>query len=118
MKQFFSGVWQTAKVLYTTFSLSAVLALVILLLAFAESQEQDLSETLTITIVILVGAILAAAARATLVQSIFRNATGQRPYAYRPDLGPVFERHIKWFSYVIGPVIASYGVVRIIEALK
>ena len=78
MKQFFSGVWQTAKVLYTTFSLAAVLALVILLLAFAESQEQDLSETLTITIVILVGAILAAAARATLVQSIFRNATGQR----------------------------------------
>ena len=114
----FSGrIWRSLIVLYAVLSLAVVVAILILLLTDAE-QQGGLIESLTITIVILVGAILAAAAMATLVHDFFFNVSRQSPNRERLDLGSVFERYVKWFTYVIGPVIASYGAVRIIEALR
>ena len=111
------GIWQVAKAIYAASLLTMAAVIVVVLLVFAE-QQQGLSESLTITIVILVGAILTAASLATAVHEIFARFSRQD---YRPDrveLGAVFERYVKWFSYVIGPVMVSYGVVRIIEVLK
>ncbi len=104
--------------LYVALSLVAVVVFVIVLLTAAEQQRGGLTGSLTITIVMLVGAILTAAAVATLVQDLFFNVNPPSPNRERLELGSVFERYVKWFTYVIGPVIASYGVVRIIEALR
>lgn len=111
-------IWQIAKVIYMASLLSTATALVILLLAYMEQLQLDLSESLTMTIIILVGAILSAALLATVFHEFFARSNRQNPRQFRADLGPVFERYVKWFSYVIGPVIVSYGVVRIIEVLK
>ena len=118
IRGFLGGIWQSLKLLLAVLSLTAVIALFILSLAVAEQRQEDLSGSLIFTIAILVGAILAAAALATLVHDLFANANRQSPHRYRRELGSVFERYVKWFTYVIGPVIASYGIIRIIEALK
>ena len=112
------GIWLVAKAIYAASLLTMVAVIVVVLLVFAERQQGGLSESLTITIVILVGAILTAASLATVVHEFFARFSRQNPRPYRADLGSVFERYVKWFSYVIGPVIVSYGVVRIIEVLK
>ena len=111
-------IWQIAKISSAALFLTAVATLVIFLLASEEQQRGDLSESLTITIVILVGAVLAAASLATMIHEFFARISRQDPNPGRAELGPVFERYVKWFSYVIGPVMVSYGVVRIIEVLK
>ena len=111
-------IWRSLIVIYAALSLIVAVAFVILLLTTAEQQEGSLTESLTITIVMLVGAILTAATLATLAHDFFSNVNRQSPHRYRRELGSVFERYVKWFTYVIGPVIASYGIIRIIEALK
>ena len=111
------GIWQIAKTIYAALFLTAVATLVVVLLASAE-QQRDLSGSLTVTIVILVGAVLTAASLATVVHELFARFSRQDPRLNRPELGSVFERYVKWFSFVIGPVMVSYGVVRIIEVLK
>lgn len=113
-----SRIWQIGKVIYATLALATIAGLVVLLLAYAEQQQRDLSQSLTITIIILVASILSAASLATIVQELFARTSRQNPRPYGADLGSVFERYVKWFSYVIGPVIVSYGVVRIITALQ
>lgn len=122
IRGFFQRIGQSVKILYATLSVTAIVTIAILLLIFAEQQRKSLSENLTITIVILVGSILAAAAVATLLHDVFANLNRQSPRRYGAELGSVFERYVKWFSYVIGPVIASYGIVygilRVIEALQ
>lgn len=111
-------IWQIAKIIYAALLLTAAAVIVIFLLVSAEQQQQDLSESLTVTIIILVGAILTAASLATVMHEFFARSGRPDPGPYRAELGPVFERYVKWFSYVIGPVMVSYGVVRIIEVLK
>ena len=113
-----SRIWQIAKFIYSTLLLTMAAALVVLLLTYAEQSQQDLSQSLTITIIILVAEILSAASVATIFHEFFARTNRQTPRSSRMDLGPVFERYVKWFSYVIGPVIVSYGVVRIITALQ
>ena len=111
-------VWRIAKISYAALLLAALATLVVFLLVSAEQQLGDLSESLTMTIVILVGAVLAAASLATMLHEVFARASRQDLHTDRAELGSVFERYVKWFSYVIGPVMVSYGVVRIIEVLK
>ena len=123
IRGFSQRIRQSVNILYAALSLAVAVAIVFLLLAIPRQQQQDnLSESLVTTIGILVGAILAAAALATLAHNAFANANRQSPHCYRAELGSVFERYVKWFSYVIGPVIASYGIVygilKVIEALK
>ena len=122
IRGFFQRIWQGVKTLYAALSLALIITFVFLLLALTSQQQEDLSDNLVTTIVILVGAILAAAALATLLHNVFANLNRQNPRRCRVELGSVFERYVKWFSYVIGPVIASYGIVygilRVIEALQ
>ena len=122
IRGFSQRIWQAIKTLGFFLLLIVAAAIVYLSLAILAQQQADLSENLVTTIVILVGAILFAAALATLTHNVFANANRQSPRRCRVDLGSVFERYVKWFSYVIGPVIASYGIVygilRVIEALQ
>ena len=122
IRGFFQRIWQGVKILYAALSLALIITFVFLLLARSAQQQEDLSENLVTTIVILVGAILVAAALATLLHNVFANLNRQSPRRCRVELGSVFERYVKLFSYVIGPVIASYGIVygilRVIEALQ
>lgn len=113
-----SRIWRIAKIIYATLFLTTIAGLAVLLLIFIGQLQQDLSQSLTITIIILVGAILIAASLATAFHEFFARISRQDPRPYGADLGSVFERYVKWFSYVIGPVIVSYGVVRIITALQ
>lgn len=122
IRGFFQRIGQVIKILGFSLLLILAAAIVYLSLALLAQQQANLSENLTITIVILVGSILAAAAVATLLHDVFANLNRQSPRRCRVELGSVFERYVKWFSYVIGPVIASYGIVygilRVIEALQ
>ncbi len=120
-KAFFTRIQMFMPAFYGVLAASLMLtafAMGIRELANFEKLPERPFDSLTVIIAILVGSILGSAALATLVQYLFSNAGGRGVRAVGRDLGPIFERHVKWFSYVIGPVIASYGVVRIIEALR
>ena len=122
IRGFFQMIWQSVKIIYMALALAVAVILAYLLLTLSARQQEGLSENLGTTIGILVGAILAAAAVATLLHDVFANLNRQSPRRYGAELGSVFERYVRWFSYVIGPVIASYGIVygilRVIEALQ
>ena len=110
--------WQTLRFLVGMAQLAGLILIAIYLAVLAESRQAGVAETLIGTLMILVGSILGAAAVATLAHGWF--ATLNRPEAPSAaiNMGAVFERYVTKFALVIAPVIASYGVIRILEVLR
>ena len=110
--------WQALRFLVGMAQLAGLILIALYLAVLAESRQAGVAETLIGTLMILVGSILGAAAVAALAHGIFANINRSGRPTAAIDMGAVFERYVTKFALVIAPVIASYGVIRILEVLR
>ena len=96
-------------------SVYASIALIGAFIVFGEREDLTLSAQLIIALMIAVGSVLAASWIATYLH---RSFSPQLQSSLRPiDYGPIFQRYVVRFSWFVAPIVASYGVFRLVELL-
>ena len=111
-------IWLAIRFLLGTVAVTAIAFAAVVGLASAELQQQNVQGTLTITLFTAVGVILVAASIATAFHLWLHNQIPAESRPADPRLASAFERYVAKFAWIIGPITASYGLIRVLEAIN